>query len=323
MGLIRRQFLSFGLPTVLLPVLGCIANAQAYPDRPVHLVVGFPAGSPADIVARLIAQSLSECLGQPVIVDNRPGAAGNIGAEVVAKSAADGNTLLLITTAYTTNASLYRSLNYNLARDIVPIAGINISPFVLIASPSLPAKNIAELISYAKSNPSKITMASSGVGSPPHIFGVLFEMMAGIDLIHVPYASNYLPDLLSGQVQVAFTPIQSPIGYIRNGQLEALAVTSAKRSESLPSVPAVAEFVPGYEANGWIGIGAPKGISAPIIQKLNDAVNRVIEDALVKNRLAALGTVPMHMTPVEFAKFIADETDKWATTINFRSIRID
>ena len=232
----RRQLLRMGTAVAALPTLSRIANAQIYPGRPVHIMVGFPAGSPADIIARLTAQSLSKRLEQQVVVDNRPGAAGNIAAEAVAKAPADGYTLLLITTAYTTNPSLFRNLSFNFLKDIEAVAGVNSAPFVMVVNPSFPAKTAPEFIAYAKANPGKINMATSGIGSPPHIFGALFEMMAGVKLVPVPYTGNYLPDLLTGQVQVAFTPIQSPIGFIRAGKLRALAVTSKARSDAIPDV---------------------------------------------------------------------------------------
>jgi tripartite-type tricarboxylate transporter receptor subunit TctC len=317
----RRQLLRMGAAAAVLPAFSRSANAQAYPGRPVHIIVGFPAGSPADIITRLTAESLSERLGQPAIVDNRPGAAGNIAAEAVAKAPADGYTLLLITTAYTTNPSLFRNLNFNLLKDIAPVAGVNNAPFVMVVNPAFPARTVPEFITYAKANPGKVNMATSGIGGPPHIFGALFEMMTGVKLVPVPYTGNYLPDLLSGQVQVAFTPIQSPIEFIRAGKLRALAVTSRARSDAIPDVPAVGEFVHGYEATGWIGIGAPKSTPDEIIEMLNTKVTAGLDDPSIKARLARLGAAPMPMAPSEFGKFLADETDKWAKVIRFAGVK--
>jgi tripartite-type tricarboxylate transporter receptor subunit TctC len=317
----RRHLLRMGATAAVLPAFSRIASGQAYPSRPVHIVVGFPAGSPADIIARLTAESLSERLGQQVVVDNRPGAAGNIAAEAVAKAPADGYTLLLITTAYTTNPSLFRNLSFNFLKDIEAVAGVNSAPFVMVVNPTFPAKTVPEFIAYAKANPGKINMATSGIGGPPHIFGALFEMMTSVKLVPVPYTGNYLPDLLSGQVQVAFTPIQSPIGFIRAGKLRALAVTSKTRSDAIPDVPALGEFVHGYEATGWIGIGAPKNTPDQITETLNRKITAGLDDPSVKARLAHLGAVPMPMAPSVFAKFLTKETDKWAKVIEFAGVK--
>ena len=321
MNIARRQFLHMTAATATLPLLTHPAAAQTYPDRPVHLVVGFPAGSPADTMARFTAQSLSGRLGQQVIIENRPGAAGNIGAETVVKAPADGYTLLLITAAYTTNASLYRNLNYKFVRDIAPVAGISRGSFAMVVSPSFPAKTVPEFIAYAKANPGKINMASSGIGSPPHIFGSLFEMMTGVKLVHVPYAGNYLPDVLGGRVQVAFTPIPLSIGQIRAGKLRVLAITGTQRLTALPDVPAMAEFVAGYEADGWVGVGAPKNTPSEVINKLNTEINSLVAEPKFKARLKDLGNVPMRMTPAEFGKFIVNETNKWAKVIEFAGIK--
>lgn len=317
----RRQFLRMGAAAAALPAFSRIASAQAFPSRPIHIIVGFPAGSPADIIARLTAELLSERLGQQVIVDNRPGAAGNIAAEAVAKAPADGYTLLLITTAYTTNPSLFRNLNFSFLKDIAPVAGVNSAPFVMVVNSSFPAKTLPEFITYAKANAGKINMATSGIGGPPHIFGALFEMMTGVELVPVPYTGNYLPDLLGGQVQVAFTPIQSPIGFIRAGKLLALAVTSRARSDALPNVPTVGEFVHGYEATGWIGIGAPKNTPDEIIEALNMKVTAGLDDPSVKAQFAHLGAAPMPMAPSAFGKFLEDETNKWGKVIKFAGIK--
>jgi tripartite-type tricarboxylate transporter receptor subunit TctC len=287
----------------------------------VRLVIGFPAGSPADVTGRLFAQSFSERLGQPLIIDNRPGAAGNIGAEFVVKAPPDGYTLLLVTAAYTTNASLYRNTKFDFVHDVEPVGGVVIGSFVLIANPSFPATTVSELIAYAKANPRRVNFASSGVGSPPHIFGALFEMMTGVELVHVPYAGNYLPDVLSGQVQIAFSPIATPVGFIQSGKLRALGVTSAQPSAALPDVPTIGATVKGYEAGGWIGIGAPRGMSSDLVEKLNQQINSVLDDTSFDERVAPLGVIPMRMSPSQFGKFIAEETDKWAKVIEFAGIR--
>jgi tripartite-type tricarboxylate transporter receptor subunit TctC len=268
-----------------------------------------------------MAQGLSDRLGQPVIVENRPGAAGNIGAEYVAKAPADGHTLLLITTAYATNPSLYRNLNYNLIRDIAAVASINNAPFVMVVTPTFPAKTVAEFIAYAKGNPGKINMASTGIGSPGHVLGALFEMMTGVKLVHVPYAGNYLSDLLSGQVQVAFSPIQSLVGQIQAGKLPALGVTSATRSATLPDLPTIGETVAGYEGGGWLGIGAPRNTPSPVVEKLSQEINAIISDPAFAQRLATYAAVPMRMSPSEFGKLIADETEKWAKVVTFAGVK--
>lgn len=317
----RRTLLHGAIAVGATGTISRTARAQTYPSRPVHIVLGFPAGSPSDIIARPTAQALSERLGQQFVVDNRPGASGNIGAEAVAKASSDGYTLLLITTAYMTDASMYRHLNYDFLRDIAPVGSIIAAPYAMVVGSSFPAKTVPEFIAYAKGNPGKINLASPGIGSLPHIAGVLFEMMTGVDLVHVPYAGNYLPDLLSGQVQVAFSPIVAPIGLVRAGKLRALAVTGAKRSKALPDVPTIGEFVPGYEASGWLGIGAPKGISPSIVGTLNSALNTVIANSAFDERVAALGAVPMRMTPEEFGRFMAQETDKWTKVVKFAGIK--
>lgn len=320
MKLPRRVLLRFAAGAAVLPLGLRAAPAQTYPTKPVRLVVGFPAGSPADVAGRIFSQSLSDRLGQPVIIDNRPGAAGNIGAEIVVKAAPDGYTLLLVTAAYATNASLYRNTSFDFIRDIEPVAGVVIGPFVLVANPSFPAKTVPELIAYAKANPRKVNFASSGVGGPPHIFGALFEMMTGVELVHVPYAGNYLPDVLSGNVQIAFSPIATPIGFIQSGKLRALGVTGAKPSAVLPDVPTIGATVTGYDAGGWIGVGAPKKVSTVLVDKLNHEINNVLDNTSFDERIAALGAIPMPMTAAQFGKFIADETDRWAKVIKFAGI---
>jgi tripartite-type tricarboxylate transporter receptor subunit TctC len=289
----------------------------------VRIVVGFPAGITPDIVARLLAQSLSERLGQQFIVDNRPGAASNIATEAVVRAPADGYTLLVVTSTNAINATLYDRLNFDFIGDIAPVAGIIRSPNLLQVNPSVPAKTLPEFIAYAKANPGKLNYASSGNGSATHVAGELFKAMAGVDLVHVPYRGSYLPDLIGGQVQVAFGPIAQSLEFIKAGKLRALAVTSATRSDALPDVPTVAEFVPGYEANVYDGIGAPKNTPPDIIGKLSKEINAVLAEPNMKARLVGLGTEPMPMTPAEFGKFIADETEKWGKVIRFARIKAD
>ncbi len=284
-----------------------------------RIVVAFPAGNATDIVARLVAQRLSEQLGQSFVVENRPGAEGNIGTEVVVRAPADGYTLLLIAPSAATNTTLYGSLNFNFIRDIAPAAGIARAPYVMALSPSVPAKTVPEFIAYARANPGKINMA--GNGSLSRMCGELFMMMAGVTMVHVPYRTSFLPDLLGGQVQVAFGPISQLIAYIRTEKLRALAVTTATRSPALPDIPAMAEFVPGYEASGWYGIGAPKSTPAKIIDKLNDAVDAALAEPRVKAQLADMGAVPMAMPPTELEKFIATETEKWGKVIRAANIK--
>jgi tripartite-type tricarboxylate transporter receptor subunit TctC len=317
----RRRFLQIVALGTFLPVVSRVARADTYPSRPVHIVVPFAPGITPDITARLIAQRLSGQLGQQFIVDNRPGAEGNIGTELVVKAPADGYTLLLVTLGNATNASLYNNLNFNFIRDIAPVASITRGPLVMEVLPSFPAKTVPEFIAYAKANPGKINMASGGIGSPQHVAGELFAMMTGINMVHVPYHGNPLPDVLAGQVQVYFGPIPASIGYIQAGKLQALAVTSAARSPVLPDIPTVAEFVPGYEANSWYGIGAPKNMPTELIEKLNTEINAALADVAMKARLADLGAVPMPMTPAEFGKFIAKETEKWGKVIRTANIK--
>jgi tripartite-type tricarboxylate transporter receptor subunit TctC len=319
----RRRFLQIVALGAFLPVVSRVAEAESYPARPVRLVVPFAPGITPDITARLIAQWLSGRLGQQFIVDNRPGAEGNIGTELVVKAPADGYTLLLVTLGNAANASLYDNLNFNFIRDIAPVASITRGPLVMEVHPSFPAKTVPEFIAYAKANPGKINMASGGIGGPQHVAGELFAMMTGINMVHVPYHGNPLPDVLAGQVQVYFGPIPASIGYIQAGKLRALAVTSAARSPVLPDIPTVAEFVPGYEASSWYGIGAPKNMPTELIEKLNTEINAALADVAMKARLADLGAVPMPMTPAEFGKFIADETEKWGKVIRTANIKPD
>jgi tripartite-type tricarboxylate transporter receptor subunit TctC len=299
------------------------ARAQAYPSRLVRIIVPFPAGQASDTVARLVGQSLSERLAQPFVIENRTGAGGNIGTEGVVRATPDGHTLLLMGLSNAINATLYRKLNFNFIREIAPVASIGGAPYVMVVHPSVPAKTVPEFIAYAKANPSKINMGSSGSGSVSHIFGERFKMMTGVNLVHVPYRGGYVPDLLSGQVQVVFGTISSCIQYIRGGMLRALAVTTLTRSDVLPDIPTLAEFVPGYEANQWYGIGAPKDTPAEVIDKLNTEINAVTADPLIKARLAGLGVDPMSMTSAAFGTFIADEAERWGKVIRTADIKAE
>jgi tripartite-type tricarboxylate transporter receptor subunit TctC len=299
------------------------ASALDYPTRPVHIVVGYAAGLAPDIIARLVGQWLSERLGQQFVIDNRSGAASNIATEIAAKSPPDGYTLLIVVSTNAINATLYTNLNFNFGQDLIPVASIGPAPFVMVVNPTFPAKTIPEFIADAKANPGKINMASAGVGTGPHVAGELFKMMTGIDFVHVPYRSNYLPDLLAGQVQFAFTPTPAAVAFLRDGRLRALGVTTATRSEVLPDVPAIGEFVPGYVAAGWYGICAPAGTPTAIIDKLNAVITAGDGDPEMKSHLAGLGVQPRPMTPEEFGKFIADETEKWGKVIKFAGIKAD
>jgi tripartite-type tricarboxylate transporter receptor subunit TctC len=321
MKLPRRAFLHLAAGATALSAALRIARADAYPSRPVRIIVGLPAGSPPDIIARLTGQWLSERLGQQFVIINRPGGATTIGTEAVVRAPPDGYTLLLMFVGTVISAKLYENLNFDLIHDIAPVASIGGSPFVLVVNPSVPAKTLPEFIAYAKANPGKLNMVSSGSGTAPHVFGELFKMMTGIDLVHVPYRASYMPDLLGGQVQVLFIPIAQAIEYIRAGKLRALGVTTATRLEALPDVPPISDFVPSYEASGWYGVGAPKGTPSEIIEKLNKGINDLVADPAMKARLVGLGAEPTPMTPTEFGKFIAAETEKWAKVIKFANIK--
>ena len=323
MKFLRREFMLLAGSAAALPAASRLAWALDYPSRQVHLIVGFPAGNASDILARLVGQSMSERLGQQFIIENRPGAGSNVGTETVVKAPPDGYTLLLVTPSNAINTSLYEKLNFNFIRDIAPVASVVSSPYVVAVNPSLSAHTVPEFIAYAKANPGKINMASTGIGTSTHIFGELFQMMTGINMVHVPYRGNFVPDLIGGQVQVVFAPITHLIEYIRADRLRALAVTTATRSQALPDVPAVAEFVPGYEASGWYGVGAPKQTSAEIIEKLNREINAALADPKFRARLADLGSVAMQMTPAEFERFIVGETNKWAEVIRAANIKAE
>jgi len=325
MKLPRRKFLHLAAGAAALPAVSRIARAQAYPTRPVRIIVGFAAGGAADITARLMGQWLSERLGQPFIVENRPGAATNIAAEAVVKSAPDGYTLLLFGSSSTINATLYHKLPFNLVRDIAPVAGTNRVPFVMEVNPSVPAKSVPEFIAYAKANPGKLTMASGGTGSATHVSGELFKMMTGVDMLHVPYRGGApaLTDLIGGQMHIMFDAMTSSIEYIRAGKLRALAVTTATRSEALPELPTVSDFVRGYETSNVGGFGAPKNTPTEIIDRLNKEINAALADPKIKARLADLGAVPMPMSAADFGKLIAEETEKWGKVIRALNIKAD
>ncbi len=322
MGLHRRHFLSLAAGAAALPALPRLARAADYPTRPVHLVVGFPAGSGPDIIARLAAQALSTRIGQEVVVDDRPGAGGNIGTEVVAKATGDGYTLFLAVSANAINASLYKNLNFDFARDLVPVGMVALTPFVIAVNPSFPPKNLSELIALAKDKPGSINMATAGVGSGSQVSGELFQMMAGIKLTHVPYRNNYVPDLLAGQVPLAVSPMPQVIEFVKDGRLRALGITPATRSQMLPDVPSIGEVVKGYDASGWFGLVAPRGTPPEIIAKLNAAITAGIADPKMRERLLAVGSEPRAMTADAFGKFIAGEIEKWRKVIEFADIKV-
>jgi tripartite-type tricarboxylate transporter receptor subunit TctC len=319
----RRNFLHLAAGAGALPALSQIASAQAYPTRPVRLIVPVAPAGASDITARVIGQWLSERLGQQFIIDNRPGGGNNIGTEAVVRAPADGYTLLLVGTPNVVNVTLYDKLSFNFLRDIVPVASIIRAPYVIAVNPTVPAKTIPELIAYARANPGKLSIASTGTGSGSHVAGELFKMMTGVNLVHVPYRGGGpgLTDLLGGQVQVMFVSTVSSIEYIKTGRLRALAVTTVTRSDELPNVPTVGEFVPGYEASTWFGVGAPKNTPSQIIDKLNEAINAGLADPKFKARLADLGGTPLVGSPADFGKFIADETEKWAKVVKFAGIK--
>src|SRR5580658_3293672 len=320
---LRRKFLSLAAGAVALPAVSRFGWAQTYPTRPLRIVVGFAAGGAPDILARLLGQWLSERLGQPVVVENRTGAGGNIATEAVVQAAADGHTLLLTSVGNAVNATLYDKLNYNFLRDIAPVAGISREPLAMEVHPSFPAKTVAEFIAYAKANPGKINYGSAGVGSSLHMAGELFKLLAGVDLVHVPYRGSppALNDLLAGQLQLMFSPLPPSLGYVKSGKLRALAVTSAARSTVLPDVPVIGDFVPGYEASAWYGIGAPAGTPAEIVDKLNAEINAGLADPKLKARLIDLGSVPFPTSRAEFGQHLAAETEKWAKVVRAAKIK--
>ena len=307
----------------MLPALPWTASAQTYPVRPVRIIVGFSAGNAADILARLVGQYLSERLGQPFVVENRPGAGGTLGAEAVVRSAPDGYTLFHCSSADAVNASIYDKLNYSFLRDIAPVASIASGPLVLVVNPSFPPKTVPEFIAYAKANPGKVSFASAGIGTVVHVAGELFNIMAGVHLTHVPYRglAPAITDLLGGQVQAIFSTMPPAIQLVRAGKLRALAVTSVMRYDALPKLPPIADFLPGYEAVITFGLGAPKNTPADIVDKINAETNAALADPGIKNKLAALGVVPSPQTPVQFSKQLADETEKWRKVIRVANIK--
>jgi tripartite-type tricarboxylate transporter receptor subunit TctC len=321
--LLRRQFLRLAASAIALPALSHFARAQTYPMRPARIIVGFPAGGSTDLVARLVGQWLSEHLGQPFIIENRPGFTGNIGAEAVVRAPPDGHTLLLCGPPDVINTTLYENLSFNFTLDIAPVASITTVPHVMVVHPSVPARTIPEFIAYARANPGKINMASAGNGSPNHVSGELFKILTGLNMVIVPYRGGApaVADLVGGQVQVMFAVILESLEYIREGKLRALAVTSAARSELLPDAPTVGDFLPGFEANYWFGVGVPKNTPAGIIDKLNKEINAALADPKLKARLADLGGTALPGSPADFSKLIADETAKWGKVIRAANIK--
>jgi len=325
MKLPRRKFLRLAAGAAALPAVSRIARAQAYPSRPVRWILSAPPGGALDIVARLMGQWLSERLGQPFVIENRTGGGGNIATEAVVRAPPDGYTILMVTMVHAVNATLYDRLNFNFIRDIAPVAPISREPNVMVVNPSVPTKTVSEFIAYAKANPGKINMASSGNGTSPHMGGELFKAMTGVDVVHVPYRGGApaLTDLIGRQVQVMFAFISSSIEYIRAGKLRALAVTTTTRSPALPDVPVVGDFVPGYEASSWIGLGVPKNTPTEIVDKLNMEINAGIADPKIRARLADLGSTVFPGSPADFGKHIADETEKWGKVIRAANLKPD
>ncbi len=323
MQLARRRFLNLAVSAVALPAFIRSSRAETYPSRPIHLLVGFPPGGTADIIARLTGQALSEQLGQPFVIENRGSAGQQIAADSVVKAPPDGYTLLLIANPNVINAMINPDLGFSYMRDIAPVGGIALNPAILEVNPALPVHSVPELIAYAKAHPGELNMASGGIGSTPHLAGELFKMMTGISMLHVPYRGDApaITDMLAGQDQVMFDLIILSLEHVRSGELRALAVTSATRTPALPDLPTVAEFVPGYEAFAWQGIGAPKDTPGDIIARLNTELNAALADAKMKTRIADLGGVPMPMSASEFGRLIADETEKWSKVIKFAGIK--
>ena len=325
MKLPRRLFLQLAAGAAALPAATSIGWGLDYPTRPVRIIAGFPPGGGVDINARLIGQSLSERLSQPFVIENRPGAGSNLGTEVVVRASPDGYTLLLATAANAVNATLYEKLNFNFIRETTPVGSISRVPNIMAVHPSLPVNTVQAFIAYAKANPGRVNMASEGSGAAGHMAGELFKKMAGVELLHVPYrgAAPALTDLMGGQVQVMFPTMPASIQYVRVGKLRALAVTSATRSEALPDIPSVGEFVPGYDATTWYGLAAPKNTPAEIVDKLNKEIKAALADPKLRARLADLGAEPLAMSPAEFATFIADETEKWGKVVKFAGIKAE
>lgn len=319
----RRIFFRLASTAASLPLMSGLASAEDYPSRPVHVIVNVPAGLAPDVLARLIAQPLSHRLGREFFVENKPGAGGNVGAEYVIRAAPDGYTLLVMISGNAANTALYPNLGFDFVRDVAPIAFLGYTPFVVVVHPSVPARTLPELIAHAKANPGKLNFASQGAGTAPHLAFELFRMMTDVNIIHVPYRASYLPDLLAGQVQLAFATVPPVLGYIHTGKLPALGVTSVKRMEALPDVPPIAETLPGYEGSGWAGIVAPRGTATGIVETLNKNINPIISDPALKQRLIALGAVPEAMTPPQFGSLIANAAGKWAKVIAFANIKVN
>ena len=323
MNIQRRRFICMAGAAAALAALPYVAAAETYPSRPVRIVVGFAPGGAFDIMARLIGQWLSERLGQPFVIENRPGGGGNIGTEAVVRAPADGYALLLVGVPNAINATLYQKLNFNLIHDVAPVAGIIREPQIMVVNPSVPAKTVPEFIAYAKAHPGKISMASQGIGGSGHLTGQLFQMRAGVNVVHVPYrgAGPALADLLGGQVEFMFAAAPSTIEYVKTGKLRGLAVTTTTRSEALADVPTMAEFLPGFEASSWFGVGAPKATPAEIVDKLNKEINAGLADPKLRARLADLGGTVLAGSPADFGKLIAEETEKWAKVIKSAGIK--
>jgi len=321
MTIARRHFIQLAAGAAALPALPRTARALDYPTRPVHIVAGYPAGAGPDVTGRFAAQWLSQRFNQQFIVDNRPGAASNIGTELVAKATPDGYTLLVTVSTNAINATLYQNLNYNFSRDLVPVVFIGATPFVIAVNPEFPAKTVPELLAYAKANPGKINYATSGVGSGPHVSAELLKMMTGIDIVHVPYRGNYVTDVMANTIPMSFSPMPQVIEFFRDGRLRPIAVTAAKRWPDLPDVPTLGEFVPDYAAAGWYSLTAPAGTPAEIIAKLHDEMNAGLNDPIMSGRLLAVGVAPRPMTTAEFGQFIADEIAKWAKVIQFAALK--
>jgi tripartite-type tricarboxylate transporter receptor subunit TctC len=319
----RRQFLKLAAGAVVLPTAASIARADVYPSRPVHVVLGLPPGATPDIVARLSNQWLSQRLGQSFFVDNRPGAGSNLATEAVVRATPDGYTLLFVQAGNAINVSMYPNANFDFLHDIAPVASIGRTPFVLVVHPSIPAKTVPEFIAYAKANPGKINMASPGIGAANHVFGELFQMMTGVEMVHVPYRGSLYPDLLAGQVQVLFGAVPALIANIQASKLRALAVTTKEPVEALPGVPPMNDFVPGYEASGWVGLAAPRDTPADIVDKLNKEIGAFDADPEMKSKLVELGIIPMSTTSAEFEKFVAGEAEKWAKVVKFANIKAE
>ena len=321
MKLPRRAVLQLATAAAALPASAWIAGAESYPARPVHMIVDLPPGLAPDVLARLVGPLLSQRLGGEIVVENKPGAGGNIGAEYVVHAAPDGYTLLVMISGNAAGGALYPNLTFNFARDIAAVAFLGYTPFVVAINPSIPVKTIPELIAHAKANPGKLNFASPGAGTAPHLAFELFRMMTGVNIVHVPYRSAYVPDLLGGQVQLAFPAVPAVLGFIHSGKLQALGVTSATRMAALPDVPTIAESVPGYEGSGWVGVGAPAKTPTDIVAKLNKEINAIIGDPAMKERFVALGAEPQLMTPANFDKLIANAADKSAKVIKFANIK--